>query len=70
MLKKKQIDHFLGAIARLRLTAVPLDIHFNEQGRAKVTLALAEGRTKSDKRHAIADRDWQRDKSRLMREKG
>ncbi len=70
LLKHKQIDHFLGAIARLRQTLVPLDIHFNEQGRAKVTLALAEGRNKSDKRHAVADRDWQRDKSRLMREKG
>lgn len=70
LLKKKEISRFLGAVARLRQTLVPLDIHFNDKGRAKVTLALAEGRTKSDKRHAIADRDWQRDKSRLMREKG
>jgi SsrA-binding protein len=70
LLKHKQIDKLLGAVARQRQTLVPLDIHFNEQGRAKVLLALAEGRNKSDKRHAIADRDWQRDKSRLMREKG
>ena len=70
LLKHKQIDKLLGAVARLRQTLVPLDIHFNEQGRAKVLLALAEGRNKSDKRHAVAARDWQRDKSRLMRDKG
>jgi SsrA-binding protein len=70
LLKHKQIDKLLGAIARQGQTLVPLDIHFNEQGRAKVLLGLAEGRNKSDKRHAIAARDWQRDKARLMREKG
>ena len=37
---------------------------------AKVLLGLGEGRQKADKRHAIADRDWQRDKARLMRAKG
>lgn len=70
LLKHKEISRLLGAVAKLRQTLVPLDIHFNDQGRAKVTLALAEGRNKSDKRHAVAERDWQRDKSRLMRERG
>ena len=51
-------------------TLVPLDIHFNARGLAKVQLGLAEGRNKADKRHAIAARDWQRDKARLMRERG
>ena len=49
---------------------MPLEIHFNERGRAKVLLGVAEGRKKPDKRAAIADRDWQRDKARLMRERG
>jgi SsrA-binding protein len=50
---------------------VPLDIHFNDKGVAKVTLGVGQGRNKADKRHAIADRDWARDKARLMRgEKG
>jgi SsrA-binding protein len=47
-----------------------MDIHFNERGVAKVTLGLAEGKKKHDKRAAIAARDWQRDKARLMRDKG
>lgn len=70
LLKHKQIDSLLGAVARKRQTLVPLDIHFNDRGRAKVTLALAEGKNASDKRHAIAERDWQRDKARLMRDRG
>jgi SsrA-binding protein len=70
LLKHKQINQLLGAIARKGQTLVPLDIHFNDNGRAKVLLGLAEGRNAADKRHAIADRDWQRDKARLMREKG
>jgi SsrA-binding protein len=70
LLKHKQINHLVGAIAREGATLVPLDIHFNERGRAKVLLGLGEGRKKHDKRQAIAARDWQRDKARLMREKG
>jgi SsrA-binding protein len=70
LLKHKQITQLLGAIARKGQTLIPLDIHFNERGRAKVLLGLGEGRNAADKRHAIADRDWQRDKARLMRERG
>jgi SsrA-binding protein len=60
----------LGAAKRDGITLVPLDIHFNERGVAKVLIGLGEGRQKADKRHAIAARDWQRDKARLMRAKG
>ncbi len=70
LLKRKQVDALLGATARDGMSIVPLDIHFNERGMAKVTLGLGEGRKKADKRHAIAARDWQRDKARLMRDKG
>jgi SsrA-binding protein len=70
LLKRKQISSLAGAAARDGVTLVPLQIHFNERGRAKVLLGLGEGRTKQDKRHAIADRDWQRDKARLMRARG
>ncbi len=69
LLKHVQIDRLLGAIARDGNSLVPLDIHFNERGVAKVLLGLGEGRKKSDKRHAIAARDWQRDKARLLRNK-
>ena len=70
LLKKKQIDSLLGAVSRQGATLVPLDIHFNEQGRAKVLLGVGEGKQKHDKRAAIADRDWKRDKARLMRARG
>ena len=70
LLHKKQVDKLLGEVARGGMTLVPLDIHFNERGVAKVTLGVGQGRNKADKRHAIADRDWQRDKARLMRERG
>jgi SsrA-binding protein len=70
LLKKKEIDKLLGLVARQGVTLVPLDIHFNEQGRAKVLLGVGEGRQKQDKRAYIADRDWARDKARLMRARG
>jgi SsrA-binding protein len=70
LLKRKEIRALAGAVTREGQTLVPLQIHFNERGRAKVLLGLAEGRKKQDKRAAIAARDWQRDKARLMRAKG
>ena len=70
LLHRKEIARLLGAVQRSGFTLVPLDIHFNNRGVAKVTLGLGQGRNKGDKRHAIAERDWQRDKARLMRERG
>jgi len=70
LLHRKQVRELIGAIARDGTTLVPMDIHFNDRGVAKVTLGLAEGKKKHDKRAAIAARDWQRDKARLMRDKG
>jgi SsrA-binding protein len=67
LVKVKERNAILGAIAREGATVVPLDIHFNPRGLAKVTLGIAEGRQKHDKRHAIAARDWQRDKARWAR---
>jgi len=70
LVKRKELRHLLGAVSREGMTLVPLDIHFNERGMAKVQLALGTGKTKGDKRQAIAERDWQRDKARLMRARG
>ena len=70
LLKHKQIDHLLGAVSRQGATLVPLQIHFNDQGRAKVLLGVGEGRKKADKRAAVAARDWARDKARLLRNRG
>ena len=70
LLHRKQVRELIGAITREGATLVPLDIHFNERGVAKVQLGLAEGKKQHDKRQAVAQRDWQRDKARLMRDKG
>ncbi len=70
LVHRKQVAQLLGSVARDGRTLVPLDIHFNDRGVAKVLLGLAEGRQKHDKRAAVADRDWKRDKARLMRARG
>jgi SsrA-binding protein len=70
LLSRREINKLHGAVARQGMTLVPLAIYFNGRGRAKVELALAKGRKAHDKREHIKERDWQRDKQRLMRERG
>ena len=70
LVHRRQLDKLMGAIKREGVTLVPLSIYFNERGRAKLELGLAKGKKKADKREAEKARDWQRDKARLMREKG
>jgi SsrA-binding protein len=67
LLHRKEMNKLLGAIRREGVTIVPLSIYFNERGRAKVELGLAHGKKKADKRQAEKNRDWQRDKARIMR---
>ena len=52
------------------LTLIPLKLYFNSRGIAKLELALARGKKLHDKRQTERDRSWQRDKARLMRERG
>ncbi len=70
LMHKREISRLFGAIHRNGMTLVPLTIHFNERGIAKVGLALARGKQRADKRATVKDRDWQRQKARLMRGKG
>ncbi len=70
LLNAREIDKLRAAVERKGMTMVPLSIYFNSRGRAKVELALAKGRQAQDKREYIKDRDWKRDKARLLREKG
>jgi SsrA-binding protein len=67
LLHRKQMNRLLGAIRRDGMTLVPLSIYFNERGRAKIELGLARGKRKADKRQAEKDRDWQKNRARLMR---
>lgn len=70
LMRKRQLNKFLGAIRRKGLTLVPLKLYFNAKGRAKVELGLGRGKRTVDKRSTLKDRDWQRDKARLLRNKG
>jgi len=69
LLHKKQIKKLLGRLKVKGTTLVPLSIYFNSRGLAKVKLALATGKKQYEKRDTIKDRDWQRDKARIMRNK-
>ena len=70
LLHRREMDKLLGAVKREGITIIPLGIYFNARGMAKVELGLAKGKHKADKREAIKERDWQRDKARVMRAKG
>ena len=70
LMKKREIAKLHGAITRQGLTLVPLSLYFNAAGKAKVELALARGKKAHDKRETIKQRDWNREKQRLLRERG
>ncbi len=70
LLKAREIHKLRIAIERQGMTLVPLQIYFNDRGRAKLKLALAQGKKHEDKREDIKKREWQRQKARLMRGKG
>lgn len=66
LLHKRQINVLIGAIQRQGRTVVPLEVYFNEKGRAKVQIALATGKQAHDKRQSIKERDWKRQRARLL----
>lgn len=70
LLHKRQIDRLIGAVERDGMTLIPLKLYFNEQGRAKLQLALAKGKKLHDKRETEKKRDWNREKGRLLRMRG
>ncbi len=70
LLHRREMDKLAQAIQREGMTLIPLEIYFNARGRAKLKLGLAKGKKLHDKRETSAKRDWQRQKARLMREKG
>jgi SsrA-binding protein len=70
LMHRKQIDKLIGAVQREGRTLIPVKLYWNEKGMAKLELAMAKGKKLHDKREATAERDWARDKARLMRDKG
>jgi len=70
LVHKKEVRKLLGAVTREGMTLVPLSIFFNDRGLAKVSLGLAKGRKLHDKRAAEKERDWNREKARVLRDRG
>jgi len=68
LLHAKQISKLIGLVERAGYTLMPLDLHF-QNGRLKLEIGLAKGKKQHDKRDAEKDRDWDREKARLMRAK-
>lgn len=70
LLHRRQIHKLISGIQRDGMTIVPLRLYFNEKGIAKLEISLGKGRKLHDKRQNEKRRDWDRQKARLMREKG
>jgi SsrA-binding protein len=66
----RELARLAQATQREGMTIVPLKLYFNERGIAKVDLGIARGKKLADKRETEKKRDWAREKSRLLREKG
>ncbi len=66
LLHRLQLDRLIGAVERKGYTLVPLDLHWHK-GRAKLEFGLAKGKKQHDKRAASKDRDWQRQKARILK---
>ncbi|EDV18434.1 hypothetical protein TRIADDRAFT_63046 [Trichoplax adhaerens] len=67
LLHKKEINKLIGLIKRKGYTLIPLTLYFNKKNIAKISLGLAKGKKKHDKREAIKQRDWERDKARIFK---
>ena len=67
LLHKKEISNLIGATEREGYTIVPLSLYW-KRGRVKIKIALAKGKKQYDKRQAIKQRQWDRDKRRLLKQ--
>jgi SsrA-binding protein len=69
LLNAKEISRLIGKVERAGYALVPLDLHFTK-GRVKVEIGLAKGKKQFDKREAEKSKDWEREKARVIRNKG
>ena len=67
LVHRKELNRLIGAIQRKGITLVPLNLYFNERGRVKIEMGTAKGRDAGDRREAIKERDWQREKGRILK---
>jgi SsrA-binding protein len=66
LLHRQELDRLVGAVERKGYTVVPLELYWS-RGKVKIAIGLAKGKQAHDKRHTEKDRDWQREKARLLR---
>ena len=67
LVKKKELNKIIGASRREGMTVVPIKLYFNDKGLVKLTIALAKGKKKHDKRASIKDKEWVINKQRLIK---
>jgi SsrA-binding protein len=70
LVHKREAAKLSAAVQREGMTLIPLRVYFTPKGIAKIELGIAKGKKTHDKRETEKQRDWQRDKARLMRDKG
>ncbi len=70
LMHKKELSKLWLATERKGMTIMPLELYFNARGLAKLKIALAQGKKLHDKREDAKKRDWNREKARLLRDKG
>ncbi|WED43057.1 SsrA-binding protein SmpB [Legionella cardiaca] len=66
LLNRKELNHLIGSVERQGYTLIPLSLYW-KNNRVKMKLALAKGKKTHDKRETVKDRDWQRDRARVMK---
>lgn len=69
LLNKKELNQLIGSVERQGYTIVPLSLYW-KKNKIKIKIALAKGKKEHDKRDTIKDREWQRDRSRIMKKTG
>ena len=67
LLRRREINKLIGQVKKGGVTLIPLSLYFNERGIAKIELGLAHGKKKHDKRATEKERDWKREKDRLLK---
>ncbi len=66
LLHKEEINRLIGSVERAGYTLLPLDLHY-KRGKIKLAVGLAKGKKQHDKRQSAKERDWQREKQRLLK---
>ncbi len=70
LLHKREINRLMGAVQKEGMTVVPTKLYFDPRGIAKLEIAVGRGKKQHDKRQTIKDRTWQRDKARILKDRG